>query len=223
MQLIIVIKVCFIYSVLIVGLISVSADIQCWNIWILSAPQALIEVSPTDFESDFRPNLLGSNMGNYPWLADSWPTPNLSHNGKDSGKLEADRYYNGTSLKSSGVLLASSPCGAEYFFWLFTQRSASSITRTKWRSEARRPPTAPSTAPSTQRRPRTTCWLTTTPTPAPPTRWALIRTAATPFWPTVAWWVWSRIWTTGPSSLVTLGQSMPNFSTARRAKVRAGR
>ncbi|XP_041667610.1 roundabout homolog 2 [Cheilinus undulatus] len=45
------------------------------------------------------PGLLGSNMGNYPWLADSWPTPNLSHNGKDSvnccsGKLDSDRYYN---------------------------------------------------------------------------------------------------------------------------------
>uniref|UniRef100_A0A3P9JAT1 Roundabout, axon guidance receptor, homolog 3 (Drosophila) n=1 Tax=Oryzias latipes TaxID=8090 RepID=A0A3P9JAT1_ORYLA len=45
------------------------------------------------------PGLLGSNMGNYPWLADSWPTPNLTHNNKDSvnccsGKLEPDRYYN---------------------------------------------------------------------------------------------------------------------------------
>nr|XP_020510299.1 roundabout homolog 2-like isoform X2 [Labrus bergylta] len=40
------------------------------------------------------PGLLGSNMGTYPWLADSWPTPNLSHNGKDSGKLDSDRFYN---------------------------------------------------------------------------------------------------------------------------------
>nr|XP_046245865.1 roundabout homolog 2 isoform X2 [Scatophagus argus] len=45
------------------------------------------------------PGLLGSNMGNYPWLADSWPTPNLAHNSKDSvnccsGKLDSDRYYN---------------------------------------------------------------------------------------------------------------------------------
>ncbi|KAE8295137.1 Roundabout-like protein 2 Precursor [Larimichthys crocea] len=45
------------------------------------------------------PSLLGSNMGNYPWLADSWPTPNLTHNSKDSvnfcsGKLDSDRYYN---------------------------------------------------------------------------------------------------------------------------------
>ncbi|XP_054458340.1 roundabout homolog 2 isoform X1 [Anoplopoma fimbria] len=45
------------------------------------------------------PALLGSNMGNYPWLADSWPTTNLTHNSKDSvnccsGKLDSDRYYN---------------------------------------------------------------------------------------------------------------------------------
>ncbi|XP_076590975.1 roundabout homolog 2 isoform X3 [Chaetodon auriga] len=45
------------------------------------------------------PGLLGSNMGNYPWLADSWPTQNLTHNSKDSvnccsGKLDSDRYYN---------------------------------------------------------------------------------------------------------------------------------
>ncbi|XP_068173248.1 roundabout homolog 2 isoform X2 [Antennarius striatus] len=45
------------------------------------------------------PGLLGSNMGNYPWLADSWPTPNLTHTSKDSvnccaGKLDADRFYN---------------------------------------------------------------------------------------------------------------------------------
>ncbi|XP_045930075.1 roundabout homolog 2 isoform X3 [Micropterus dolomieu] len=45
------------------------------------------------------PGLLGSNMGNYPWLADSWPTPNLAHNSKESvnccsGKLDSDRYYN---------------------------------------------------------------------------------------------------------------------------------
>ncbi|XP_037631268.1 roundabout homolog 2 isoform X3 [Sebastes umbrosus] len=45
------------------------------------------------------PGLLGSNMGNYPWLADSWPTPNLTHNSKDSvnccsTKLDSDRYYN---------------------------------------------------------------------------------------------------------------------------------
>uniref|UniRef100_A0A7N6AF43 Roundabout, axon guidance receptor, homolog 3 (Drosophila) n=1 Tax=Anabas testudineus TaxID=64144 RepID=A0A7N6AF43_ANATE len=45
------------------------------------------------------PGLLGSNMGNYPWLADSWPTTNLTHNSKESvnccsGKVDSDRYYN---------------------------------------------------------------------------------------------------------------------------------
>ncbi|XP_019907395.2 roundabout homolog 2 isoform X2 [Esox lucius] len=47
-----------------------------------------------------RPGMLGSNMGNYPWLADSWPAPGLANNGKDSvnccsGKLDStERYYN---------------------------------------------------------------------------------------------------------------------------------
>ncbi|KAM6933207.1 roundabout homolog 2 [Xenentodon cancila] len=49
------------------------------------------------------PGLLGSNMGNYPWLADSWPTPKLSHNSNDSvnccsGKLDSDRYYNAVGI-----------------------------------------------------------------------------------------------------------------------------
>ncbi|XP_034025004.1 roundabout homolog 2-like isoform X2 [Thalassophryne amazonica] len=49
------------------------------------------------------PGMLGSNMGNYPWLADSWPTPNLSNNSKDavnccSGKVDSDRYYNTLSI-----------------------------------------------------------------------------------------------------------------------------
>ncbi|XP_023120875.2 roundabout homolog 2 isoform X2 [Amphiprion ocellaris] len=48
------------------------------------------------------PSLLGSNMGNYPWLADSWPTPNLTHS-KDSvnccsGKLDSERYYNSIGI-----------------------------------------------------------------------------------------------------------------------------
>uniref|UniRef100_A0A8C8G095 Roundabout, axon guidance receptor, homolog 3 (Drosophila) n=1 Tax=Oncorhynchus tshawytscha TaxID=74940 RepID=A0A8C8G095_ONCTS len=53
-----------------------------------------------------RPGMLDSNMGNYPWLADSWPAPGLAHNGKDSvnccsGKLDStDRYYNGESPQS---------------------------------------------------------------------------------------------------------------------------
>ncbi|XP_038159303.1 roundabout homolog 2 isoform X1 [Cyprinodon tularosa] len=48
------------------------------------------------------PSLLGSGMGNYPWLADSWPTPNLTHS-KDfvnccSGKLDSERYYNSVGI-----------------------------------------------------------------------------------------------------------------------------
>uniref|UniRef100_A0A4W5QRD3 Roundabout, axon guidance receptor, homolog 3 (Drosophila) n=1 Tax=Hucho hucho TaxID=62062 RepID=A0A4W5QRD3_9TELE len=55
-------------------------------------------ISPSAYS---RPGMLGSNMGNYPWLAESWPAHGLSHNGKDSvnccsGKLDStDRYYNG--------------------------------------------------------------------------------------------------------------------------------
>uniref|UniRef100_A0A672P0D7 Roundabout homolog 2-like n=1 Tax=Sinocyclocheilus grahami TaxID=75366 RepID=A0A672P0D7_SINGR len=47
------------------------------------------------------PGMLGANMGNYPWLADSWPTTNLVHNGKDSVNCctskhdTPERYYNG--------------------------------------------------------------------------------------------------------------------------------
>ncbi|TRY88273.1 hypothetical protein DNTS_009321, partial [Danionella cerebrum] len=47
-----------------------------------------------------RPGLLGPNMGNYPWLADSWPATNLVHNGKDSVNCctskhdTPERYYN---------------------------------------------------------------------------------------------------------------------------------
>ncbi|XP_072548280.1 roundabout homolog 2 isoform X2 [Salminus brasiliensis] len=47
-----------------------------------------------------RPCLLGSNVGNYPWLADSWPTSNFTHTSKDSmtccsGQHDStDRYYN---------------------------------------------------------------------------------------------------------------------------------
>lgn len=42
-------------------------------------------------------------MGNYPWLADSWPAPNL-HNSKESinccsSKLNTDRYYNSEGAK----------------------------------------------------------------------------------------------------------------------------
>ncbi|XP_056300191.1 roundabout homolog 3 isoform X3 [Pseudoliparis swirei] len=47
--------------------------------------------------------VLGGNVGNYPWLADSWPTTNLVHSGKEavdcctSNPDTAERYYNGIS------------------------------------------------------------------------------------------------------------------------------
>ncbi|XP_076876579.1 roundabout homolog 3 isoform X2 [Brachyhypopomus gauderio] len=53
-----------------------------------------------------RPGVLGSNMGNYPWLADSWPTTNLVHNGKDSANTcsskpdTAERYYNEAGISN---------------------------------------------------------------------------------------------------------------------------
>ncbi|XP_062870679.1 roundabout homolog 3 [Trichomycterus rosablanca] len=53
-----------------------------------------------------RPGVLGSNIGNYPWLADSWPTTNLVHNGKESvdcctSKHEnPERYYNEAGISN---------------------------------------------------------------------------------------------------------------------------
>uniref|UniRef100_A0A9J7Z6Z4 Roundabout guidance receptor 3 n=1 Tax=Cyprinus carpio carpio TaxID=630221 RepID=A0A9J7Z6Z4_CYPCA len=52
------------------------------------------------------PCLLESHLGNYPWLADSWPTNNFSQNGKDSvnccaGRLDStDQYYNTSGLSN---------------------------------------------------------------------------------------------------------------------------
>ncbi|XP_065115558.1 roundabout homolog 3 isoform X2 [Paramisgurnus dabryanus] len=53
-----------------------------------------------------RPGMLGANMGNYPWLADSWPTTNLIHNGKDSVNCctskhdTPERYYNEAGISN---------------------------------------------------------------------------------------------------------------------------
>lgn len=50
--------------------------------------------------------MLGGNMGNYPWLADSWPTTNLVHSGKEAVNCctanhdTAERYYNGRMLRT---------------------------------------------------------------------------------------------------------------------------
>ncbi|KAJ8267099.1 hypothetical protein GJAV_G00138380 [Gymnothorax javanicus] len=49
---------------------------------------------------------LGTNMGNYPWLADSWPTTNLVHSGKDSVNCctskhdSTERYYNEAGISN---------------------------------------------------------------------------------------------------------------------------
>ncbi|KAI1893506.1 hypothetical protein AGOR_G00124420 [Albula goreensis] len=53
-----------------------------------------------------RPGILGTNMGNYPWLADSWPTTNLVHGGKDSINCctakhdSTERYYNEVGISN---------------------------------------------------------------------------------------------------------------------------
>lgn len=57
--------------------------------------------------------MLSNNMGNYPWLADSWPTTNLVHNGKDSVNCctskhdSTERYYNGESSVTFLITLVS--------------------------------------------------------------------------------------------------------------------
>lgn len=58
-----------------------------------------------------RPGVLGGSMGNYPWLADSWPTTNLVHTGKEAVSCctanhdTAERYYNGRMLLRQNSLL----------------------------------------------------------------------------------------------------------------------
>ncbi|XP_076017397.1 roundabout homolog 3 [Genypterus blacodes] len=53
-----------------------------------------------------RPGVLGGNMGNYPWLADSWPTTNLVHSGKEAANCcttnhdTAERYYNEAGISN---------------------------------------------------------------------------------------------------------------------------
>uniref|UniRef100_A0A8C8IHM6 Roundabout, axon guidance receptor, homolog 3 (Drosophila) n=1 Tax=Oncorhynchus tshawytscha TaxID=74940 RepID=A0A8C8IHM6_ONCTS len=50
----------------------------------------------------FRPGMLGGNMGNYPWLADSWPTTNLVHSGKEAVNSGISNYLNQTEKYSTG-------------------------------------------------------------------------------------------------------------------------
>lgn len=53
-----------------------------------------------------RPGVLGGSMGNYPWLADSWPTTNLVHSGKEAVNCcttshdTAERYYNEAGISN---------------------------------------------------------------------------------------------------------------------------
>ncbi|XP_068600500.1 LOW QUALITY PROTEIN: roundabout homolog 3 [Brachionichthys hirsutus] len=53
-----------------------------------------------------RPGVLGGNVGNYPWLADSWPASHLVHGGKEAvncctgGHDTAERYYNDAGISN---------------------------------------------------------------------------------------------------------------------------
>uniref|UniRef100_A0AAV2JBR4 Roundabout homolog 3 n=1 Tax=Knipowitschia caucasica TaxID=637954 RepID=A0AAV2JBR4_KNICA len=53
-----------------------------------------------------RPGVMGGGMGNYPWLADSWPTTNLVHSGKEAVNCgttnhnSAERYYNESGISN---------------------------------------------------------------------------------------------------------------------------
>ncbi|XP_063059336.1 roundabout homolog 3 [Engraulis encrasicolus] len=55
-----------------------------------------------------RPGVLGSSMGNYPWLADSWPATNLMHSGGKDSSVNcctskhdtAERYYNEVGISN---------------------------------------------------------------------------------------------------------------------------
>ncbi|KAM6969933.1 roundabout homolog 3 [Aplochiton taeniatus] len=53
-----------------------------------------------------RAGMHAANMGNYPWLADSWPTTNLVHSGKDAVNCcpakhdTAERYYNDAGISN---------------------------------------------------------------------------------------------------------------------------
>lgn len=60
-------------------------------------------------------------MGNYPWLADSWPTTNLVHSGKEAVNCcttnhdTAERYYNGRMLlRQTGSVETVDEC---FFFY----------------------------------------------------------------------------------------------------------
>uniref|UniRef100_A0A674NX41 Roundabout, axon guidance receptor, homolog 3 (Drosophila) n=1 Tax=Takifugu rubripes TaxID=31033 RepID=A0A674NX41_TAKRU len=97
----------------------------CWvilmgfSVWIycrrkkrkeLSHYTASFAYTPAGQREKQRPGVLGGNMGNYPWLADSWPTSNLVHGGKEAGNCcttshdTTERYYNGLSALPHAAL-----------------------------------------------------------------------------------------------------------------------
>uniref|UniRef100_A0AAX7U5R1 Roundabout, axon guidance receptor, homolog 3 (Drosophila) n=1 Tax=Astatotilapia calliptera TaxID=8154 RepID=A0AAX7U5R1_ASTCA len=105
----------------------------CWvilmgfSVWIYCRRKKRKELSHytasfayTPAECLCRQGVLGGNMGNYPWLADSWPTTNLVHNGKEAVNCcpanpdTAERYYNGRSVCFCDAVLTTT--GALLYF-----------------------------------------------------------------------------------------------------------
>uniref|UniRef100_A0A671U5C7 Roundabout, axon guidance receptor, homolog 3 (Drosophila) n=1 Tax=Sparus aurata TaxID=8175 RepID=A0A671U5C7_SPAAU len=81
----------------------------CWvilmgfSVWIYCRRKKRKELSHYTASFAYTP---AGNMGNYPWLADSWPTTNLVHSGKEAVNCctanhdTAERYYNGRMLRT---------------------------------------------------------------------------------------------------------------------------
>uniref|UniRef100_A0A8L0DP39 Roundabout, axon guidance receptor, homolog 3 (Drosophila) n=1 Tax=Oncorhynchus mykiss TaxID=8022 RepID=A0A8L0DP39_ONCMY len=84
----------------------------CWvilmgfSVWIYCRRKKRKELSHYTASFNYTPGMLGGNMGNYPWLADSWPTTNLVHSGKEAVKCctskhdTAERYYNEAGISN---------------------------------------------------------------------------------------------------------------------------
>uniref|UniRef100_A0AAQ6AGJ0 Roundabout, axon guidance receptor, homolog 3 (Drosophila) n=1 Tax=Amphiprion ocellaris TaxID=80972 RepID=A0AAQ6AGJ0_AMPOC len=99
----------------------------CWvilmgfSVWIYCRRKKRKELSHYTASFAYTPNLcrpgvLGGNMGNYPWLADSWPTTNLVHSGKEAVNCcttnhdTAERYYNATAIHDDTL---HCPCSSD--------------------------------------------------------------------------------------------------------------
>uniref|UniRef100_A0A673WXF0 Roundabout, axon guidance receptor, homolog 3 (Drosophila) n=1 Tax=Salmo trutta TaxID=8032 RepID=A0A673WXF0_SALTR len=97
----------------------------CWvilmgfSVWIYCRRKKRKELSHYTASFNYTPGMLGGNMGNYPWLADSWPTTNLVHSGKEAVNCctskhdTAERYYNGMRhgmiLLTMAILFCTQP------------------------------------------------------------------------------------------------------------------